>query len=54
MRDSKIKIRLLFDYEKEETWVNFMSKKGWTLTYFGLVYYSFERGEPGNMFIVMK
>lgn len=43
-----MKIRLFFDYEKEEEWVNLMAKKGWNLTSFWLVYYSFEKGEPGE------
>ncbi|MDN4492442.1 DUF2812 domain-containing protein [Ureibacillus aquaedulcis] len=48
MRASKMKIRLFLDYEREEEWVNLMAKKGWNLTSFGLVFYSFKKGEPGE------
>ncbi|KGR74819.1 DUF2812 domain-containing protein [Ureibacillus sinduriensis] len=48
MSGRKIKIRLFFDYEKEEEWVNRMAKKGWNLSSFWLVYYCFEKGEPGE------
>ncbi|QCR32633.1 DUF2812 domain-containing protein [Lysinibacillus sp. SGAir0095] len=48
MKETKIKLRLFFDYEKEEKWVNHMAEKGWHLTTFGIGYYAFKKGDPGE------
>ncbi|MCM3388405.1 DUF2812 domain-containing protein [Ureibacillus chungkukjangi] len=48
MRERKLKIRFFIDYEKEEKWVNLMAVKGWNLYSFGLGYYTFEKGDPGQ------
>lgn len=48
MRGRKIKIRLFIDYEKEEEWINGMANQGWNLSSFWLIYYRFEKGEPGE------
>ncbi|BDH61757.1 hypothetical protein MTP04_18870 [Lysinibacillus sp. PLM2] len=48
MNDKLLKIRFFIDFEKEERWVNEMSKAGWHLKKFGFGYFKFEKGEPGQ------
>ena len=42
----KIKNRIFLDFEKEEKWINEMSKQGWHLEKFFLYHYTFRKGEP--------
>lgn len=43
----KVKYRFYVDYEKEEQWVNEMSKNGWHLEKFMVFRYTFAKGESG-------
>jgi hypothetical protein len=43
----KVKYRFYVDYEKEEQWINEMSKNGWNLERFMVFRYTFAKGEPG-------
>ena len=38
----------VWDYEKEELWLNAMAQEGWTLQRIGFCTYYFERTEPGE------
>jgi hypothetical protein len=38
----------VWDYEKEERWLNDMSQKGWQLRWASIGRYVFEKGEPGE------
>ncbi len=42
------KIRFYFDKDKEEKWLNEMSRKGWALTKFFLGVYTFQPCQPGE------
>lgn len=42
------KFRLYFDKDKEEEWLNEMSRKGWAMTEFFAGLYSFTSCEPGQ------
>ncbi|SOC06150.1 uncharacterized protein DUF2812 [Ureibacillus xyleni] len=48
MNEKLTKFRFFLDYEKEEDWVNDMSKQGWHLISFNFNYFTFEKGEPGQ------
>jgi len=41
------KIFFLWEYEKEEAWINKMAKEGWMLVHTGFRKYEFEKGTPG-------
>ena len=43
-----IKFRWYVDSQKEQDWINEMSKKGWALKSFFLGFYKFEKCEPGE------
>ena len=43
-----IKFRWYVDSQKEQDWLNKMSKKGWALKSFLLGFYKFEKCEPGE------
>ena len=43
-----IKFRWYTDSQKEQDWLNEMSKKGWALKSFFLGFYKFEKCEPGE------
>ena len=38
----------VWDYEKEELWLNAMAQEGWALQRVGFATYYFERTEPGE------
>lgn len=48
MRTRKIKINWFLDFDKEELWLNEMSKKGWAFWQTDGVIYRFKRCEPGE------
>ncbi len=48
MTEEQTKIRFFIDYEKEEKWVNEMCQQGWHLVKFGIGYFKFEKGMPGE------
>lgn len=43
-----IKFRWYVDSQKEQEWLNEMSKQGWALKSFFLGFYKFEKSEPGE------
>ena len=48
------KIFLVWDYDKEEAWLNEMAAQGWTLTAVGFCNYTFVKTEPGAYNIRME
>lgn len=42
------KFKYFLDDEKEEQWINDMATQGWHLRNYNLLYYTFEKGEPGE------
>ncbi len=42
------KIFFLWEYEKEEAWINRMANEGWMLIHTGFRKYVFEKGTPGT------
>ena len=48
MKHKMFKIFLLFQYEKEEKWLNEMAAKGFQLTDVGFCTYTFTAGSPGE------
>ena len=48
MKKTVRKVFFLWDYEKEERWLNEMSQKGWQLTWASFRKYRIEKGEPGQ------
>ena len=48
------KIFLVWNYDKEETWLNEMAAQGWTLTAVGFCNYTFVKTEPGEYNIRME
>ena len=46
-RKTVFKIFLVWNYDKEERWLNEMAQQGWALMSVGFLYYVFERCEPG-------
>jgi hypothetical protein len=50
MRERKTinKVFFVWDFEKEERWLNEMAMNGWALCYVGLCRYTFEKCEPGE------
>ena len=56
MRETKKiwKIFLVWDYDKEEAWLNEMAAQGWTLTAVGFCNYTFVKTEPGAYNIRME
>ena len=56
MRETKKiwKIFLVWNYDKEEEWLNEMAMNGWTLTSVGFCNYTFVKTEPGEYNIRME
>ena len=56
MRETKKiwKIFLVWNYDKEEEWLNEMAMNGWTLTAVGFCNYTFVTTEPGEYNIRME
>ena len=44
----------VWDFEKEERWLNRMAMDGWVLTEVGFANYTFERCEPGEYIIRLQ
>ena len=44
----------VWDFEKEERWLNQMAMEGWVLTEVGFANYTFERCEPGDYIIRLQ
>ena len=56
MRETKKiwKIFTVWNYDKEEVWLNEMAMQGWTLTAVGFCNYTFVKTEPGEYTIRME
>lgn len=48
------KLFWIWEFEKEEHWLNEMAQEGWALTYGGFCTYTFEKTEPGEYIIRME
>ncbi len=48
------KVFLVWDFEKEEQWLNEMALEGWALVAVGLCRYTFERCRPGQYIIRLE
>lgn len=48
------KVFAVWDFDKEEEWLNSMAQEGWTLTKVGFCKYVFERTEPGEYIIRLE
>ena len=48
MTKTVFKLFWLWNFDREEAWLNEMSQQGWHLCRVGLCTYVFERGEPGQ------
>ena len=48
------KLFWIWEFEKEERWLNEMAQEGWALTYGGFCTYTFEKTEPGEYIIRME
>ena len=44
----------VWDYEKEELWLNAMAKEGWALQRVGFATYYFEKTEPGEYIVRLE
>lgn len=44
----KWRVFWLWDFDKEERWLNEMASQGWQLRHPGFCNYLFEKGEPGE------
>ena len=44
----------VWDYEKEETWLNAMAQEGWALQRVGFCTYYFEKTEPGEYVVRLE
>ena len=49
-----IKWYWVWDYEKEELWLNAMAQEGWALQRIGFCTYYFERTEPGEYVVRLE
>ena len=56
MREKKTVFKLFFvwDFEKEERWLNEMAQEGWVLDNTGFSFYTFVRCEPGEYIIRLE
>ena len=56
MREKKTVFKLFFvwDFEKEERWLNEMAQEGWVLENVAFPFYTFMRCEPGEYIIRME
>lgn len=48
------KVFAVWDFDKEEEWLNSMAQEGWALTKGGFCKYVFERTEPGEYIIRLE
>lgn len=48
------KVFAVWDFDKEEEWLNSMAQEGWTLIKAGFCKYVFERTEPGEYIIRLE
>ena len=48
------KLFFVWDFEKEEAWLNQMAMAGWTLCHVGFCNYTFEKTEPGEYIVRME
>ena len=48
------KLFWIWEFEKEERWLNEMAQEGWALTQAGFCTYTFEKGEPGEYIIRLE
>lgn len=48
------KVFAVWDFDKEEEWLNSMAQEGWALTKVGFCKYVFERTEPGEYIIRLE
>ena len=48
------KVFWVWEFEKEERWLNEMAQEGWALTQAGFCTYTFEKGEPGEYIIRLE
>ncbi|MBR2802482.1 MAG: DUF2812 domain-containing protein [Erysipelotrichaceae bacterium] len=56
MKETKTirKVFLVYDFEKEEAWLNEMAENGWALCGVGICSYTFEACEPGEYTVRME
>ena len=56
MKEKKTVFKLFFvwDFEKEERWLNEMAQEGWVLDNTGFSFYTFVRCEPGEFIIRLE
>ncbi len=56
MKEKKTVFKLFFvwDFEKEERWLNEMAQEGWVLDNTGVSFYTFVRCEPGEYIIRLE
>ena len=56
MKETKTirKVFLVYDFEKEEAWLNEMAENGWALCRVGFCSYTFEACEPGEYTVRME
>ena len=56
MKEKKTVFKLFFvwDFEKEERWLNEMAQEGWVLDNTGFSFYTFVRCEPGEYIICLE
>lgn len=56
MKEKKTVFKLFFvwDFEKEERWLNEMAQEGWVLDNTGFSFYTFVRCEPGEYIIRLE
>ena len=56
MKETKTirKVFLVYDFEKEEAWLNEMAENGWVLCRVGFCSYTFEACEPGEYTVRME
>ena len=53
-RKTVYKLFFVWDFEKEERWLNEMALEGWALSSVGFCRYTFERTEPGEYVIRLE
>ena len=53
-RKTIYKLWFVWDYDKEERWLNEMASNGWALVDVGFCRYTFERSEPGEYSIRLE
>lgn len=53
-RKTIYKLWFVWDYDKEEKWLNEMARQGWTLVSVGFLRFTFERCEPEEYIIRLE